>query len=254
MTPDLLEIRDVSKTFGGTIAVDNVTLTLSKGEILGLIGPNGSGKTTLINLISGVYPVSKGTIVFKGEDISRKSPDRITRRGVARTFQVVKPLGGFNLRQNVLVGTLFGSADRSQGTMAEKVARADEALQMVGLYEKRFSEISELAGAELKRLEIARALSMKPTLLLLDEVMAGLNSAEIDEMTKLIQEVNSDGVTIIFIEHIMRAVMSISQRVMVLHHGSCLAVDQPEVIAQDPNVIGAYLGARFASTYTGRVG
>lgn len=251
MKPEQLRLTGVTKKFGGTVAVNDVNLSLKEGEILGLIGPNGSGKTTLINLINGVHPATSGSIHFCGEDVSKLPPHRITRKGVARTFQVVKPLVGLTLRENVMIGTLFGSSEHRRGnrTTAEKVAKSDEALQLVGLHEKRFSQTSALNGAELKRLEIARAISMSPKLILLDEVMAGLNATEVAKMTELIREFNAGGVTVIFIEHIMKAVMSISDRVMVLHHGSCLAIDRPEVVAEDPDVIGAYLGARFAQDH-----
>ena len=244
----ILEGRNVTRRFGGITAVDSIDFELMEGEILGLIGPNGAGKTTLLNLISGVFPVSSGTLRFGGMDITRLKPHNIAHLGVARTFQVVKPFRGMTLKENVAIGALFGKAGTSY-SIAEAMRASDEILDIVGLKDLQGMSVEEITSAQRKRLELARALAMKPVILLLDEVMAGLNPTEINMMMKLVKQINSNGISILIIEHVMKAVMGISDRVMVLHHGQKLAVGGPEEVANDPAVIRAYLGHRYR--YTG---
>ncbi|MBC7223151.1 MAG: ABC transporter ATP-binding protein [Anaerolineae bacterium] len=241
----LLEGRSVTRYFGGLAAVNEVDFDVQEGEILGLIGPNGAGKTTLMNLITGVYPLTKGEIYFNGHRISGLPPHRITQMGIARTFQIVKPFPGMTVRENVAVGELFGRSGRST-RVADALKRADEILEFVGLYEKRNATADELTVADRKRVELARALAMGPKLLLLDEAMAGLNPKEIEAIMDLIRQVNRTGVTVMVIEHVMKAIMGLCDRILVLHHGQRIALGTPEEVANDEAVIRAYLGERYA--------
>jgi branched-chain amino acid transport system ATP-binding protein len=241
----LLETRAVTKRFGGLMAVADVDLTIRRGEILGVIGPNGAGKTTLVNCITGLDKVSSGEIAFRGEDITRRPSWAIGRLGIARTFQVVKPLKQLTVRDNVAIGAMFGARGRTR-TARQARERAGEVLSQVGLEHRAAHKASDLTIPDLKRLELAKALAMDPELLLLDEVMAGLNPTEVETAMELLRRINKDGVTLLVIEHVMKAIMGISDRLVVLHYGKKIAEGKPQEIVESPQVIEAYLGERFA--------
>ncbi len=237
MSEPLLEVKGVVKRFGGLVALDHVSMTVKRGERVGLIGPNGAGKTTLFNCITGVYRPEEGRILFKGIDITGWPPHRITKLGIARTFQIVRPLHNMSVLDNVVVGALLREPDIGRAREA-----ALEVLELVGLYEKRSMLAKDLNLVEKKRLEIARALATKPELLLLDEVAAGLRPREVDELVDMLIEVARKGVTIIMVEHVMRAVMNFAERIVVLHYGRKIAEGTPEEVANNPRVVEAYLG------------
>ncbi len=241
----LLEAEGVTRVFGGLPAVDGLSFEVQEGEILGIIGPNGAGKTTLLNLISALLPVTAGTIRFRGHAITGLPPHAIAEMGVARTFQIVKPLKGLTVRENVAVGAMFGQRNGGLATRAA-LAVAGEVLGFVGLGSKGAAAVTSLTIADRKRLELARALAMEPALLLLDEVMAGLNAKEVEWAMDLIRQVNRRGVTVLVIEHVMKAIMGISHRILVLHHGRRIALEAPRQVAADPQVIEAYLGRGYA--------
>ncbi|HLG71009.1 MAG TPA: ABC transporter ATP-binding protein [Chloroflexota bacterium] len=244
--PPLLEVVKATKYFGGLPAVRDVSFSIEPGELVGLIGPNGAGKTTLISLISRTERLSEGEIRFKGQRISDKTPHEIGRMGVARTFQVVKPFKSMTVLENVAVGAFFGS-DGLKRSRAQALDKAHEVLRRVGLDRKSEYLAHALTVPDRKRLEVAKALATDPELLLLDEVMAGLNLAEIDEAMALIQEVNRQGVTVLAIEHVMKAIMGVSQRIIVMDHGQQIAAGTPAEVAANPIVISAYLGKRYAA-------
>jgi len=235
----LLEVMGVSLRFGGLLAVSDVSFSIAHGEILGLIGPNGAGKTTLFNIVNGVYKVDKGKILFEGTDITNRPPNDVVHLGLSRTHQIVKPLNGMTVLENVTVGACFG-----RDYMGLKPARnaAMEVLERVGLADRAETAARSLTIAGKKRLEVARALAARPKLLLLDEVLAGLNPTEIREMVPLVRGLCGRGITIIMIEHVMQAVMSLSEHVFVLAEGSIIAEGTPAAVAADPGVIEAYLG------------
>ncbi len=238
----LLQLEGISKHFGGLPAVDNLSFFVRPGEVLGIIGPNGAGKSTLVSLIAGALKPTIGRVVYQGRDISRMSANRRAHLGIARTFQITQPFTGLDIRENVLVGALFG---RRHLRRHEALRVADEILVQVGLAEKATLKGNQLTTADRKRLELARALATNPILLLLDEVMAGLTPTEIAQATALIREINQTGVTIIVIEHVMQAIMSVSDRILVMHHGRKIAEDLPEQVLSDQKVIEAYLGERY---------
>lgn len=235
----ILQISGVSKRFGGLQALSNVTFDLPEGQILGLIGPNGAGKTTLFNVINGVYAPEKGRVIFKDEDVTGKEPYDLARRGLARTHQIVRPLNDMSVRENVMVGACFGRENRALGDAS---AIAQEVLEFVGLSDRADQLAGSLNVAQKKRLELARSLASRPFLMLLDEVLAGLNPSEITTMVETVQKIRQQGVTIIMIEHVMHAVMNVSDRIIVLDYGQQIAEGTPEEIAKNERVIEAYLG------------
>ena len=235
----ILQVQDVTKRFGGLQALTDVTFDLAEGQILGLIGPNGAGKTTLFNVINGVYAPERGRVIFRGEDITGLPSYEVARRGLARTHQVVRPLNDLSVRENVMVGACYG---REKHSLKEARRLADEALTQVGLIDRADQPAGSLNVAQKKRLEMARALAAKPYLILLDEVLAGLNPSEIASMMETVRAIRDQGITILMIEHVMQAIMSISDRILVLDYGMLIATGPPEEVANNPQVIEAYLG------------
>ncbi len=236
----ILEGEQVTKNFGGLAALSKVDFNVDGGEIVGLIGPNGAGKTTLFNLISGALPLKSGVINFKGEKITGLKPYQICRKGVARTFQAVKVFGNMPVFQNVLLGALFGKA--TAVSSAEAAKEAAELVEFVGLSAVSATPVKDLTLVNQKRVEVARALATKPELLLLDELMAGLNQTEVAESMELVTTIRDKGITIFMIEHVMKAIMSVCDRIMVLHHGEKIADGTPKEIATSKTVVEVYLG------------
>jgi branched-chain amino acid transport system ATP-binding protein len=241
MPEAILKVTDVVKTFGGLRAVNGVTFTLSDGEVLGLIGPNGAGKTTLFNVISGYYAPTEGSIHFKGNDISGLAPYKLAKVGIGRTFQVVKPFPGLSALDNVVIAGLCRHPKRHD---AEK--HAWKILEFTGLASQAGKSAASLTLAGRKRLEISKAMALEPSLLLLDEVVAGLNPTEADRTIELILKIKKLGISILIVEHIMRVIMNISDRVVVLNFGQQIALGKPAEVASDPAVIKAYLGEEAA--------
>ena len=234
----LLDVRGVSKSFRGLKAVQNASFTIPEGSINALIGPNGAGKTTIFNMVAGVFPPDSGSIVFQDKPINGLRPDEVCAAGIGRTFQIVKPFAGLTVLDNVVVGALLRSKDVSAAK-----SYAAEIMEKLGLGPKADLPASSLTLPDRKRLEVARALATRPRLLLLDEVMAGLRPTECDQMVEVFRGLNrSDGLTILLIEHVMRAVMALAQHIGVLHHGEVIARGSPEEIVRDAAVLECYLG------------
>jgi len=235
----LLEVRGLGLSFGGLRAVNELSFEVAEGQIMGLIGPNGAGKSTVFNLINGVYKPDEGHVLFKGVDITGLAPYRVVRHGIARTHQIVQPLATMTVLENCTVGACFGADNLPLGRAREA---AREVLGFVGLEDRAGMPAGQLTIAGKKRLELARALCARPTLLLLDEVLAGLNPSEVARMIDVIKRIRARGVAILIIEHLMQAIMSLSDRVVVLSTGEKLAEGAPQEVANDPAVIAAYLG------------
>jgi branched-chain amino acid transport system ATP-binding protein len=236
----ILEGNGVSKHFGGLAAISNVDFHVDQGEIVGLIGPNGAGKTTLFNLISAALTLNAGEIRFKGEKISGLKPHQICRAGIARTFQSVKVFSNIPVLGNVMLGSLFGTLKGMSS--ADATREAAESLEFVGLSAAKGIPAKDLTLANQKRLEVARALATKPELLMLDELIAGLNPSETAQAMELVTRIRKEGITILMIEHVMKAIMSICDRIMVLHHGEKIAEGTPSEITNNQTVIEVYLG------------
>jgi len=240
----LLRLEGVTKRFGGLVAVNSVTLEVDRGEKIGIVGPNGSGKTTLYNIISGVYTPEEGKIFFEDKEITSLPPHQRTKLGIARTFQVPRPFGSASVRENVAIGAMFG---RANAGVDEALEMADQYLDMVGLYDLRDKEARLLTPLEKKLMELARALAMKPKLLLLDELLAGMNPQDISRILSLIEKVKEEEniATIAMVEHLMHAITKFAERVMVMHQGSKLIEGPTIEVLNDPKVIEVYLGEKL---------
>ncbi len=242
----ILELKRVTKSFGGLQAIRTFDMAVRRGEIVGLIGPNGAGKTTLFNLITGFNNVDQGQIFLNNVDITGFPPHRMASLNVSRTFQIVKPFSNISVIDNVSIGAMFGSTSK---VLPPKEAhhKAEDILAFTGLLDKRNQTAGSLTMGQRKRLEVARALATSPQLLLLDEAVAGLNPAEVEDMIELIGMIHQRGITLIIIEHVLKVIMTLCQRIVVLNYGSKIAEGSPQEIANDPVVIGAYLGEDFDS-------
>ncbi len=235
----LITVDNISKRFRGLVAVDRLSFEVAQGSMFAVIGPNGAGKTTVFNMIAGVFAPDNGSITFAGERIDGLPLDRVCRRGVGRTFQIVRPFPALTVEDNVIVGALL-----HRSHVKDAQAHTREILRRLDLYDKRGQRASALTLPDRKRLEVARALATDPRLLLLDEVMAGLRPTETDRMVAILKELNREtGLTILLIEHVMRAVMALASRILVLHHGAAIAEGEPSAVVRDPAVIHSYLGA-----------
>jgi branched-chain amino acid transport system ATP-binding protein len=239
-TQPLLQVQGVTKRFGGLLANDNISFTVGKGEIIGIIGPNGSGKSTLFNCITGFYRPNAGRVVFDGRDITRLSADRICKLGIARTFQIVQVISDMTVLENVMTGAFLRSARKRAAR-----AKAEEVLAFTGLWEKRDVLATSLTVPDKKRLEVSMALATQPKLVMLDEAMSGLTPVELKEMIALVRKVREKGTTLVVVEHVMEAVMELSDRVIAINSGRKIVEDAPDQVVVNPEVIRAYLGERY---------
>lgn len=244
MSGHLLEVKNLTKKFRGLLAVDNLSFNVERGEILGVIGPNGAGKSTTFNLITGVFRADAGEVLLNNKNLAGLSPDRVCRQGLGRTFQVTRPFGDMTVLENVATGAFLKTS-----SLKNAESKAKEMINFVGLGQKQQVTARTLSIIDQRRLEFARALATEPKLLLLDEVLAGLNSQEVDEAIKLIVRVRESGLTLVVIEHVMKVINAISDRVMVLNYGAKLIEGKPEEVMQNPQVIEAYLGKGFERKY-----
>ena len=233
----LLEVNGITKRFGGLLAVSDLSLNVGKGQILALIGPNGAGKTTAFNMISGFYKPNEGQIVFDGNNITGLRPDQICKFGLTRTFQVVKPFANLSVIENVMVGAFSRTNDNHKARQ-----KASEIIELLGMQEMANRNAGSLPVAGRKRLEVAKALATDPKIILLDEVMAGLRPTETDRMIELVRQISQQNIALLLVEHVMRVIMSLADRIVVIHHGEKIAEDEPQAIVQDKAVIDAYLG------------
>ena len=234
----LLSVAGVSKRFRGLVAVDHASFEVARGETFAVIGPNGAGKTTLFNMVAGALKPDEGAIAFQGERIDGLRPDEICRGGIARTFQIVRPFPALTVEDNVMIGALLRTSATAQAR-----AKAHDVMRQLDLFDKRARPAKSLTLPDRKRLEVARALATAPQLLLLDEVMAGLRPTETDRIVAILRDLNAQGLTILLIEHVMRAVMALATQVLVLHHGAPIALGKPADVVREPAVIHSYLGA-----------
>jgi branched-chain amino acid transport system ATP-binding protein len=237
----LLEVEGLTRFFGGLRAVGNLSFAVEPGEILGLIGPNGAGKTTVFNLVTGFVRPSEGKIRLDGKELGGRPPHEVARRGIARTFQIVKPFPGLSVLENVTLAAFLRHPRRAR---AEESAR--EVLERLGLAHRAATLAGQLTLMDQKRLEMARALATEPRVLLLDEPMGGLNPSEVDTASEMVQGIRRGGITVVLVEHVMKAIMRISDRVVVMHHGERIAEGPPAQVVQDPAVMAAYFGTRAA--------
>jgi len=241
----LLEIKDLSKSFGGLLALSGLSFSINKGDVVGLIGPNGSGKSTAFNIVAGTFPPTAGRVILDGEDITGLSADRVSARGVARSFQLVRPFLHLTALQNVMAGRMYGHEPIASRKQAK--VEALEILEFVGLREKQDLKAGNLTVMERKWLEMGRALATRPKLLLLDEFMAGLTPTEVNAAMELIAGLKDRGITVIVVEHIVKAVMNLSNHMVVLNAGTKIAEGTPQEVSSNPQVIKAYLGERYAA-------
>ncbi len=236
----ILEVSSVTKAFGGLVAINDLDLAINEGEVVGLIGPNGSGKTTSFNLISGFIKPDRGEIIFNGKDITGFKPHRICQYGIARTFQLTKPFAGLTALQNVMIGMMYGEGKIR--SVAKAKMECEKILEFVGLARRGQAPVTSFGTVDRKKLEIARALATRPRLLLLDEMMSGLTATEMEEAVRLVKAIGDSGITIIVVEHVMKAILDISSRLIVLNYGEKIAEGEPREVVRNEQVIEAYLG------------